>query len=126
VKESNTTVPVARFCIISSPSACVAKTGSKTPGIWRTAPGIRAAIIANLGVQQSSRIAKDLVGASAAHAKETLTVRIVLVAADGLELAVFHLDQHSAERWMTVHGTHGPDDYRVGSSHGHLRLRHCA
>jgi hypothetical protein len=41
-----------------------------------------------------------------------------------LELAACHLDQHSAERWMTIHGTHGPDDFR--GCHGHLRCRHCA
>jgi hypothetical protein len=39
-----------------------------------------------LGVQQSSWIAKDLVGAATAHAKEALTVRIVLVTADALSL----------------------------------------
>src|SRR5262245_14377595 len=89
------------------------------------APGIRAAIITNLGVQQSFRIAKNLVGATPAHAKEALTVRIALVTADGLELATFHLDQHSAKRWMTIHGTHGPDDFRAASSHDHLRLRPC-
>jgi hypothetical protein len=38
------------------------------------APGVRAAIIANLGVQQSPRVAKDLVGASAAHAKALLVI----------------------------------------------------
>src|SRR5215813_14475017 len=69
------------------------------------APGIRATIITNLGMQQSTRIAKNLVGGAAAHAKEALTVRIVLVAADGLQPAIFNLDQHSAERWMTIHGT---------------------
>src|SRR5215475_4123789 len=50
------------------------------------APGIGAAIITNLRVEQSSRIAKNLVGAAATYAKEALTVRIVLVTADGLEL----------------------------------------
>jgi len=45
---------------------------------------------------------------------------------DGLELVVFHLDQHSAIRWMAVHGTHGPDDFRATSSNGRLRPRHCA
>jgi hypothetical protein len=43
-----------------------------------TAPGIRAAIIANLGVQQSTRIAENLVSAAASHAKEALTVRALL------------------------------------------------
>src|SRR5262249_48897315 len=86
------------------------------------APGIRAAIITNLRVEQSSRIAKNLVGAAAAHAEETLTVRIFLVAADGLQPAAFHLDQHSAKRWMAVHGTHGPNDFRLAASHGHFRL----
>src|SRR5215510_11071358 len=80
------------------------------------APGIRAAIVTNLGVEQPSRIAKNLIGAAAAHAKEALTIRVVLVTADGLELAAFHFDQHSAERWMAVHGTHGPDDFRAASS----------
>src|SRR5262249_18783310 len=65
---------------------------------------------------------KNLVGATAAHAKEALTVRVVLVTADGLELTVFHFDQHSAERWMAIHGTHGPDDFCFAASHGHLRL----
>ena len=46
-----------------------------------TAPGICAAILANLGAQQSSRIAKNLVGAAAAHAKKAMTVRIVLFTA---------------------------------------------
>src|SRR5262249_21342466 len=90
----------------------------------RAAPGIRAAIITNLGVQQSSRIAKNLVGATAAHTQETLTVRIVLVTTYSLELTSFQFDQHSAVRWMTIHGTHGPDDFRAASSHCHLRLRH--
>src|SRR5262245_56511668 len=43
---------------------------------------------------------QNLVGAAATHAEEALTVRVVLVATDGLELAAFHLAQHSAKRWM--------------------------
>jgi hypothetical protein len=62
------------------------------------------------------------VRAATAHAKETLTVRIVLVTDDGLQLAAFHLNQHSAERWMTIHGTHGSHNF-TGSGHGHLQLR---
>src|SRR5262245_15672101 len=76
------------------------------------------------GVQHPSRIAKNLVGAAATHAEEALTVRVVLVATEGLELAAFHLAQHSAKRWMTIRGTHGPDDFWFASGHGHLRLRH--
>jgi hypothetical protein len=49
------------------------------------------------------------------------TVRILLVAADGLQLAIIYLNQHSAKCWMTIHGTHGPHDSRGG--HGHLHLR---
>src|SRR5262249_34459199 len=89
----------------------------------RSAPGIRAAIITNLRVEQPSWIAKDLVGATAAHAEEPLTVRIVLVTADGLELAVIHLDQHSAECWVAIHGTHGPHEFRAGHGHLHLEQR---
>src|SRR5262249_11267219 len=74
-------------------------------------------------VRRSSRICgysnrpglpKNLVGAAATHAKETLTVRVVLVTADGRELAAFHLGQHSAKCWMAIHGTHGPDDFWSG------------
>jgi hypothetical protein len=82
--------------------------------------GIRAAIIADLGVQQSSWIAEDLACCAAAHAKEALAVRVLLVAGDSLQPAAFHLDQQSAERWMTIHGTHGPHDFR--GSHGLLHL----
>src|SRR5262245_1695216 len=85
---------------------------------------IRAAIVTNLRVQQSSRIGKNLVGAAAAHAKEALTVRIVLVTADSHQLAAFYLDQHSAKRWMAVHGTHGSDNFRIANGHRPLRLGH--
>ena len=90
------------------------------------APSTRSAIITNFGVHQSSRVAKDLAGAAAAHAKETLTIRIVLVTADRLQLAAFHFDQHSAKRWVAIHGTHSPDDFRITSGHVHLRPRHRA
>jgi len=33
----------------------------------------------------------------------------LLVAADRLQPAAFHFKQHSAERWMVIHGTHGPE-----------------
>src|SRR5262249_9215000 len=62
------------------------------------------------------------VGAAAAHTEEALTVRIVLVAPDGLQPAAFHLDQHSAKCWMAIHGTHGPHDFRSG--HGYLHSGH--
>src|SRR5262245_60804421 len=91
----------------------------------RAAPGIRAAVITNLGVQQSFRIAKNLVGAAAAHAKKTLTVWIVPITADSVQLAAFHFDQHSAKCWMAIHGTHSPHDFSIASGHSHLRLRHC-
>ena len=80
------------------------------------APVVRAAIFTNLGVQQSPGLAENLVGAAATHAKEALTVGILLVTADGLELAAFNLDQHSAK----IHGTHGPDNFCVVRGHGHL------
>jgi hypothetical protein len=81
-------------------------------------------------VQRSSRIwgyssrrglSEDLACGAAAHAKETLTVRVALITADGLHLAVIHLKQHSAECWMAIHGTHGPHDFRSG--HGQKRGR---
>src|SRR5262245_13056923 len=81
------------------------------------APGNRG-----LGVQ-SCWIAKNLAGAAAAHAKDALTVRIGPTT-DCLELAAFHLDQHSAKRRMTIHGTHGRDDFCVAAGHGHFRFRH--
>jgi hypothetical protein len=88
------------------------------------APVIRAAIITDLGIQQSVRIPEDLVRAAAAYAQEALTVGIVLVAADRLQPVAFHLDQHPAKRWMTVHGTHSPDDF--GSGHGHFHFGQVA
>ena len=39
--------------------------------------------------------------------------------------SAFDLDQHSAKRWMAVHGAHGPDDFGVASIHGHLRFALC-
>src|SRR5262249_2071330 len=39
----------------------------------------------------------------------------VLGAADTLGLAAFYLDQYPAKRWMAVHGTHGPRDFRAAS-----------
>ena len=71
----------------------------------RAAPGVRAVIITSFGVEQSSRIAKNLVGATAAYAKEALTVRIILVTADGFQLATLDFDQHAAKRWMAIHWT---------------------
>src|SRR5262245_22525746 len=92
----------------------------------QTTISVLSRIITNLGEQQSSRVAKDLAGAAAAHAKKTLTIRIVLVTADRLQLAAFHFNQHSAKRRVAIHGTHGPDDSRIASGHVHLRPRHRA
>jgi hypothetical protein len=78
-------------------------------------------------VQRSSRIWGCRRGLSkislvaAAHAKETLTVQVALITADGLRLLIIYLNKQSAECWMAIHGTHGPHDFR--SAHGGKRGR---
>ena len=79
----------------------------------RLAEGV-VATRADEGMEQARRIADDLVGSLAAYAQEPLAVRVVGVAPHPEHAAVLDVDQHAAQRGMTVHRTHRPHGSQPG------------
>jgi hypothetical protein len=80
----------------------------------------RAAIVTDLGDNSRPGLPKISLVARPCTQRKPCLSGLSLSPPDGLQLAAFHLDQHSAKCWMAVHGTHGPDDLRAASSHSHL------
>src|SRR5206468_6430223 len=69
-----------------------------------------ATLRADYRVEQAPGVAQDLSGGLPTHAQEALAVRILLVAAGSDNPPIFELDEHPAERRVTVHRAHRADD----------------
>ena len=104
--------------------------GARAPGdaVERVVPGGALPRSAARGaperMEKALRIADDLARGVAADAEKAAAVGVFGIAADGRDASVFQIDQHPAERRMTVHRTHGADgaQHRLEDSGGPVRL----